>query len=104
MFLHRLYDGFGGEGANENIDQQGIRIDGDVPSGEYAVFVFADPDGSVGEGRTFADTWGDGLAIDQVGSRKGDIAVITSDGKAVAEVMGTKNTPVRWAIMGIKDE
>jgi len=43
------------------------------------------------------------LAIDQVGSRQGDTVIITSDGKAVADSMGTKTTPVRWAIMGIKD-
>ena len=44
------------------------------------------------------------LAIDDLGSRRGDIVMITSDGAAVRDMMGTNNTPVRWAVLGIADE
>jgi len=43
------------------------------------------------------------LAIDELGSGRGDRVVLTSDGAAVREMMGTKNTPVRWAIVGLAD-
>lgn len=44
------------------------------------------------------------LAVDPLGSRQGDRVLMTSDGKAVREMMGTNKTPVRWAVMGIADE
>ncbi|MCA9069746.1 MAG: EutN/CcmL family microcompartment protein [Planctomycetaceae bacterium] len=44
------------------------------------------------------------IAIDNLGSRRGDLVMITSDGASVSEMMGTKNTPVRWATLGIADE
>jgi ethanolamine utilization protein EutN len=44
------------------------------------------------------------LAIDALGGSRGDIVMITSDGASVREMIGTDNTPVRWAILGIKDE
>lgn len=43
------------------------------------------------------------LAIDELGSSRGDRVILTSDGAAVREMMGTKNTPVRWAIVGLAD-
>ena len=43
------------------------------------------------------------LAIDELGSGRGDRVILTSDGAAVREMMGTKNTPVRWAILGLAD-
>jgi ethanolamine utilization protein EutN len=44
------------------------------------------------------------LAIDQsLGSGRGDEVMLTSDGKAVREMMGTDNTPVRWAVLGVLD-
>ena len=44
------------------------------------------------------------LAIDELGSGLGDRVMITSDGKSVREMMGSNNTPVRWAILGIADD
>ena len=43
------------------------------------------------------------LAIDGLGSRRGDQVVLTSDGKAVGELMKSENTPVRYAVIGIVD-
>lgn len=44
------------------------------------------------------------LAIDDVGCGLGDTVMLTSDGKAVRDLMKTNNSPVRWAIIGISDE
>jgi ethanolamine utilization protein EutN len=43
------------------------------------------------------------IAIDNLGSDKGSQVVLTSDGKGVREMIGSDNTPVRWAVIGIKD-
>lgn len=43
------------------------------------------------------------LAIDHLGSAKGNDVILTSDGKAVRELMKSNQTPVRWAILGIID-
>jgi len=43
------------------------------------------------------------LAIDDLGSGRGDRVMITSDGKYVREIMKSNNTPVRWAVIGIQD-
>ncbi|VAX41098.1 hypothetical protein MNBD_PLANCTO02-352 [hydrothermal vent metagenome] len=43
------------------------------------------------------------LIIDQLGCRKGDKVIITSDGKAVREIMNSNNTPVRWTVLGLID-
>jgi ethanolamine utilization protein EutN len=43
------------------------------------------------------------LVIDDLGSGLGDKVIITSDGKHVTEIMGTKASPVRWAVLGIAD-
>ena len=43
------------------------------------------------------------IAIDALGGGKGDVVMITSDGTSVRDMMGTNNTPVRWAIIGIVD-
>ncbi|MGL4595775.1 MAG: EutN/CcmL family microcompartment protein [Thermoguttaceae bacterium] len=40
------------------------------------------------------------LAIDTLGSGIGDDVLISSDGSAAAEMVGTKATPVRWFVMG----
>lgn len=50
---------------------------------------------------------GDGqplIAIDDLGSRLGDIVMLTSDGNAVAEMVGRKDSPIRWAVLGIIDD
>lgn len=44
------------------------------------------------------------LAIDDLGAGRGDVVMMTSDGASVREMMGTDNTPVRWAVLGIADE
>ena len=44
------------------------------------------------------------LAIDDLGARRGDRVILTSDGKGVRELMKSDNTPVRWAVIGIADE
>jgi len=43
------------------------------------------------------------LAIDNLGARIGSKVIITSDGKEVSAVVGAKNTPVRWMVMGQPD-
>jgi len=43
------------------------------------------------------------LAIDSLGAPIGGQVIITSDGKEVSEVMGTKTTPVRWMVMAQPD-
>lgn len=44
------------------------------------------------------------LAIDPLGSRRGDRVMITSDGTYAREVTGDENTPARWTVVGIEDE
>ena len=44
------------------------------------------------------------LAIDQLGGGRGDQVILTSDGKAVRDMVGFENCPVRWAVIGITDE
>ena len=43
------------------------------------------------------------IAIDDLGGSRGSKVILTSDGKGVREMIGAKNTPVRWAVMGIVD-
>ena len=43
------------------------------------------------------------LVIDELGCGKGDTVRLTSDGAAVREMVGTNNTPIRWATMGVID-
>lgn len=43
------------------------------------------------------------LAIDNLGSGRGDRVMISSDGKYVREIMASNNTPVRWVVIGIQD-
>ena len=43
------------------------------------------------------------LAIDGLGSGRGDKVIMTSDGKGVREMVGADNTPVRWAVIGLVD-
>ncbi|HEX6984733.1 MAG TPA: EutN/CcmL family microcompartment protein [Planctomycetaceae bacterium] len=43
------------------------------------------------------------LAIDGLGGRKGDTVILTSDGGAVGDMLGRKDSPVRWAVIGIAD-
>jgi ethanolamine utilization protein EutN len=43
------------------------------------------------------------LAIDNLGSRKTDIVMLTTDGAAVRDIVKKENTPIRWAVIGIAD-
>jgi ethanolamine utilization protein EutN len=53
-----------------------------------------------------ADGTSDGdpvISIDDLGAGRHDIVIITSDGLSVREMMKSNNTPVRWAVLGLKD-
>lgn len=43
------------------------------------------------------------IVIDDLGSGPGDKVLITSDGKYVTEIVETRSSPVRWAVLGIAD-
>lgn len=43
------------------------------------------------------------LVLDHLGAGRGDMVIISSDGKSARELVGTEKTPVRWTIMGIVD-
>ena len=43
------------------------------------------------------------IVIDELGSGRGDTVMITSDGKYITEIVGTKASPIRWAVLGIAD-
>jgi ethanolamine utilization protein EutN len=44
------------------------------------------------------------IAVDRLGAGVGDAVVITSDGKYVREILGSDTTPVRWSVIGLKDD
>jgi ethanolamine utilization protein EutN len=44
------------------------------------------------------------LAIDHLGAGVGSLVIATNDGAAVRELVGAKNTPIRWLVMGIQDQ
>lgn len=44
------------------------------------------------------------LAIDDLGGRRGEKVMITSDGAAVRDMMNSNQTPVRWAVLGLVDD
>jgi ethanolamine utilization protein EutN len=43
------------------------------------------------------------LAIDNLGSGQGDVVMITTDGAAVRDIVGSDNSPLRYAVIGIPD-
>ncbi len=43
------------------------------------------------------------IVVDRLGSAVGDTVMITSDGELVRETMQSQTTPVRWAVLGIRD-
>jgi ethanolamine utilization protein EutN len=43
------------------------------------------------------------LVIDNLGGRKGDTVMISSDGKTAKEMVGAETTPARWHVLGIVD-
>lgn len=43
------------------------------------------------------------LAIDTLGAGRGNTVMMTSDGGSVREMLGSNNSPVRWAVIGLQD-
>ena len=43
------------------------------------------------------------LAIDSLGSSQHDTVILTTDGAEVRQMVGSDNTPIRWAVIGIAD-
>ena len=44
------------------------------------------------------------VALDALGSRRGDKVMITSDGSYARDVCGDEHTPARWTVIGLIDE
>ena len=44
------------------------------------------------------------LAIDHLGAGAGSRVIVTNDGAAVRELVGAKNSPIRWMVLGLCDE
>ena len=42
------------------------------------------------------------LAFDRLGARRGDLVVVTNDGRALQELLGP-TTPGRWSVLGLPD-
>jgi ethanolamine utilization protein EutN len=43
------------------------------------------------------------LAIDALGAGKEDCVILSNDGAGARELVGAKNSPVRWMVLGIRD-
>jgi ethanolamine utilization protein EutN len=43
------------------------------------------------------------LAIDNLGARSADLVILCGEGGAVRQMMGHKNAPVRWLVLGMCD-
>ena len=43
------------------------------------------------------------LAIDSLGAGADDRVIISNDGAGARQMVGVKNSPVRWFVMGIQD-
>ncbi len=44
------------------------------------------------------------LAVDRIGAGSGERVILTSDGRAIRELFGVENSPIRWAVLGIVDD
>ncbi len=44
------------------------------------------------------------LAIDSLGAGQGDRVILSSDGRYVRDVLKSSTTPVRWCVLGVRDE
>ena len=42
------------------------------------------------------------LALDRLGARRGDVVLLTTDGKILQEMVG-RDSPGRWTVMGLPD-
>jgi ethanolamine utilization protein EutN len=43
------------------------------------------------------------LAIDEFGSDRGSLVILTSDGRLIRQLLDCDKTPVRWSVIGIAD-
>ncbi len=43
------------------------------------------------------------LAVDHLGAGRGDVVIVSSDGRGTRELLGRDDTPVRWSVLGICD-
>jgi ethanolamine utilization protein EutN len=43
------------------------------------------------------------LAIDSLGAGKNHRVIVTNDGAGARELVGAKNSPVRWMVLGVCD-
>jgi len=43
------------------------------------------------------------LAVDRLGAGRGEIVIVSSDGRGTRDLLQSDNTPVRWSILGIRD-
>ena len=43
------------------------------------------------------------VVLDRLGCGKGDLVIISSDGAAVREMVGSNSCPARWSVSGIID-
>jgi ethanolamine utilization protein EutN len=43
------------------------------------------------------------LAIDHLGAAAGSSVILTNDGAAARELVGAKNSPIRWMVIGMCD-
>lgn len=44
------------------------------------------------------------LAIDNLGAGLGARVVVTNEGSAVQKIVGARNTPLRWMVIGLCDD
>jgi ethanolamine utilization protein EutN len=44
------------------------------------------------------------VAVDAVGAGRGQTVMITSDGKFIREWINQENSPIRWSVIGIRDQ
>jgi ethanolamine utilization protein EutN len=44
------------------------------------------------------------LAIDNLGASADSKVIVTTDAVLVRELVGAKNSPIRWSVMGLLDE
>jgi ethanolamine utilization protein EutN len=43
------------------------------------------------------------LAIDKLGAGSADLVILSNDGAGARELVGVKNSPVRWMVLGVCD-
>ncbi len=44
------------------------------------------------------------VAIDHLGARTADLVILSNDGAEARTLVGAKHSPVRWFVMGIRDQ